>query len=73
MNVGRGCGATDEALLLERLFLCTHSGQMSPCPTSDLGGLILSCLWAARVPLVLGRDVNRHGSGKLLPAAAHEG
>ena len=51
MNMGRGFGAPGEALLLSILFLCTLSGQMSPCTVSDLGGLSLSYLWAEKIPL----------------------
>lgn len=61
MSIGRGSGPPGEDLLLQHFFffLCTVSGQISPCTISDLCGLSLSYLEAgkmppaARMPLVL--------------------
>jgi len=52
---------------------------MSPCTSSDQGGLNLSYLWAEKnVTSCQGAfgaciDMKGRGPGKVLPAAAHEG
>lgn len=42
--------APGEILFVEHCFLCTLSGQITPCTIADLGGLNLSYLWAEKVP-----------------------